>query len=94
MKNKIVLTLSILLISMISFAQSTKLSGKIIDDKTGAPIEYATLRVLKTNIATLTNGAGEFTLNAEVDDEVEVTHVSYKTIKIFLKNQNIQLILF
>ncbi|GGK56453.1 MULTISPECIES: TonB-dependent receptor domain-containing protein [Flavobacteriaceae] len=89
MKNKIVLTLSILLISMISFAQSTKLSGKIIDDKTGAPIEYATLRVLKTNIATLTNGAGEFTLNAEVDDEVEVTHVSYKTIKIFLKNQNI-----
>lgn len=89
MKYKIILILSMLLISMISFAQSSKLSGKIIGDKTGDPIEYATLRVLKSNIATLTNEAGEFIINAEVGDEVEVTHVSYKTIKIHLNNQNL-----
>jgi len=87
MKNNIILTISFLLISIISFGQTSKVTGKIIDDKTGFPIEYATLKLLKNNKATLTNGAGEFSVNAQIGDEVEISHVSYKTVKINLTDQ-------
>lgn len=87
MKNKVLITFAIVLISMVSFAQSSKVSGKIIDDKTGDPIEFATVKVLKNNIATLTNEAGEFTINAEIGSEIEVSHISYKPVTVNLSEQ-------
>ncbi|UMB60601.1 TonB-dependent receptor [Lutibacter sp. A80] len=84
MKNKILLI--IVLISTFSFAQTSKVSGTIVDEKTGNPIEFATVKVLKTNTATLTNKAGEFTVNAEIGDKLEVTHISYKPEIIILSN--------
>lgn len=87
MKNKIILTLLAILIAMVSFAQSSKVSGKIVDDRTGEPVEFATVKVLKNNITTLTNESGEFTVNAEIGDEIEVTHISYKPIKVNLNSQ-------
>ena len=86
MKNKLLITLTLALISMVAFAQS-KVSGRIIDDKTGDPVAFATVRVLKSNITTLTNEAGEFTINAEIGVEVEVTHISYRPVIINLSNQ-------
>ncbi|WP_372746157.1 TonB-dependent receptor domain-containing protein [Lutibacter sp.] len=80
MKNKLLLTILMLSISMVTFAQTLKVSGKIIDEKDAVPIEYATIKVLKNNIATLSNRDGEFTLNAEIGDKIEISHISYKTI--------------
>ena len=87
MKNQIHLTIIVLLISILSFAQTSKISGKIIDAKTATPIEYATIRVLKNNVVAISNSNGEFNLNAEIGDKIEVSHISYKTIITNLQNQ-------
>ena len=58
MKNKILLTIIVLFISILSFAQTTKVSGKIINGKTATPIEYATIRVLKNNVVAISNSNG------------------------------------
>ncbi len=87
MKNKKIVTLIFLLISLISYGQSSKMSGKIIDDVTEAPIENATIKILSSNIVTLTNKAGEFTIDAVKGTQIEVGHVSYKSIITNLSNQ-------
>lgn len=87
MKNKVLLTILILFISIISFAQTTKISGKIIDEKDATPIEFATIRVLKNNVLTVSNSMGEFTINAEIGDKIEVSHVSFKAKTITLQNE-------
>ena len=87
MKNKILLTIIVLFTSILSFAQTTKVSGKIIDEKNSTSIEYATIRVLKNNVVAISNSNGEFTLNAEIGDKIEVSHISYKSINTNLQNQ-------
>jgi iron complex outermembrane receptor protein len=86
MKNKIILTLFVMFVSLISFAQTINISGKIIDDVTGNTIEHAIIKVLKNNIATVSNAAGEFTIDAEVGDKIEISHISYKTVITNLNN--------
>ena len=87
MKSKVLLTIIILFISVNSFAQSSKVSGKIVDEKYETPIEYATIRVIKNNVVAISNSKGEFALNAEIGDKIEVSHISYKTVIASLQNQ-------
>ena len=87
MKNKVLLTILLLFISVVSFSQSVKLVGKIVDEKNATPIEYATIRVIKNNVVAISNSKGEFALNAEIGDKIEVSHISYKTVIASLQNQ-------
>lgn len=59
----------------------TEYRGKVIDKKTGAPLSYSSLMVVGTNISTVTNSEGEFSLKISKDIEnpkVNVSYIGYK----------------
>lgn len=87
MKNHILLCYLVLLTSIVSYAQSTKINGRVVEGKSTNPVEYATIRVLKNNTFSLTNNNGEFTIQASEGDKIEVSHTSYKTKVVELQDQ-------
>jgi len=93
MKQNILLTFLAFMIVGLTYAQKGKISGKLIDQKLNTPIELATIKVLKTNKFSVSNANGEFTIEANEGDEIEITHTSYqpKTVKL-QSNATIQLI--
>ena len=83
MHKKIFRLLSIsclLLLSGQAFCQSFTLQGKVSDED-GNPLELATVMIGKQNKLTMTNLKGEFTLEAQSADTVEVrfSMVGYRT---------------
>jgi len=89
MKKYILLSYLVLLITTVSFAQSIKISGKIVDDKSNNPIENATIMVVKNNTFSVSNSSGDFIIEAEEGDKIEVSHISYKTILVEFQNQSV-----
>src|SRR5690606_38422314 len=69
-----VLTLMILLVSQLVFAQTRTLTGKVLDEA-GAPLVGATVKVKGTTLATTTDNDGVFTL--EVADNAQTLEVSF-----------------
>lgn len=88
-KSILISILSILLISKINYAQSTKISGKIVDEKSNNPIENVIIKVVKNNIFSVSNSNGEFSIQAEEGDNIEISHISYKTIIVALQKDQI-----
>lgn len=88
-KSILISILSILLISKINYAQSTKISGKIVDEKSNNPIENVTIKVIKNNVFSVSNSNGEFSIRAEEGDNIEISHISYKTILVALQKDQI-----
>ncbi len=86
MKKHILLICLVLLIATVSYAQSVKLSGKIIDEKSNDPIENATIKVLKNNLFSVSNDKGEFSIQANEGDKIEISHISYNTIIVEVQN--------
>src|SRR3990170_3430599 len=77
-----------------SFAQEIKVSGKIIDKKSGQPLVGASVKVKNTKESTLTDLDGTFTLKAPSSESViVVSHIgySYFETKAGRGNLNIQL---
>ncbi len=89
MKKYILLSYLVLLITTVSFAQSIKISGKIVDEKSNDPIENATIMVVKNNTFSVSNSSGDFIIEAEEGDKIEVSHISYKTILFEFQNQSV-----
>ncbi len=60
--------------------QVTTIRGRVIDAETGQPLVFAGITVQETNIATVTNVEGEFTLKVppEVTGNIEISYVGYK----------------
>jgi len=85
MKNKVLLNILAFMIVCLSNAQSSKLSGKIIDEKLNTPIEFATIKLLNTNKFTTSNVNGEFSLLAKEGGQIEITHISYKAVIVQFK---------
>ena len=85
MKKQRLLVLIAFMIVGISFAQSTKISGKIVDENLNIPVEFATVKVVETHKFAISNSNGEFTIDATVGDAIEISHISYKTIIIELQ---------
>jgi len=88
MKN-VLLTCLVLLIVASTYAQSIKIKGTIVDEKSNENIVNATVKLVHTNEYTVSNLDGEFSILAAEGDMVEVSHISYKTIVVALKNQQI-----
>lgn len=63
--------------------------GKIVDNVTGDPLIFATIALKGTNVATVSNLDGEFTLKIDVEVEnpyIEVLYIGYKNKEIPLSN--------
>ncbi len=84
--NKIVFSTLILLVlfSTNIFSQTNLIIGKIVDEKSNQPIEYATAILLKNNSFTTADSEGNFKIKANEGDKAEVSHVSYNAVKISL----------
>lgn len=76
MRNQILLIAAFLLFTIAGFAQQT-ITGKVTDNN-GSPLAGASVKVKGTNRGTLTNNAGDFSIQAGSADELEVTVVGYK----------------
>lgn len=87
LKKTIVSILFILLISKMNYAQSVKISGKIVDKKSSNPISNVTIKVIKNNVFSVSNNKGEFSIQANEGDKIEISHVSYNTIIVELQSQ-------
>ncbi|MFK5958241.1 MAG: TonB-dependent receptor [Lutibacter sp.] len=86
MIKKILISCLVLLTTTVSFAQILNITGKIIDNVSNNPIKNATIKVINSNIFEVSNSDGEFSLQSEEGAILEISHVSYKTIRIKLKN--------
>jgi len=92
MINKIFQYLLVLLISVSSYAQNSKIQGKIIEKDSYNPIEFVSIKNLNNNEIATSNSNGEFSIGGNIDDKIEVSHMSYKTIITKLQsNLNIEL---
>ena len=61
MRNKLFTLMAVLLVSVVSMAQ-TSLRGKVLDEQTGQPVVGARITLANQNISTTTNSFGEYSL--------------------------------
>jgi iron complex outermembrane receptor protein len=85
MVKKQLLTVILVLITSISFAQLTTIKGKVVAAKSNEPIENVTVKS-KNNNYTITNKSGEFQLEIKATSKVTFSHIGYKSKTIDLKN--------
>lgn len=76
-----------------SYHDQTPLSGRIVD-KEGNAISGVSIAVKGKNSKTLTSASGEFTINAQPGDQVEISHLAYQTKLITVSsNRNVTIVL-
>lgn len=63
-----------------------KVTGKILDN-TGEPVIGGSVRIKGTSIGTITDFNGNFTLDAKIDDILEVSYIGYVTQDIKVDNK-------
>ena len=83
-----------MLLSFISNAQTSMVTGKVVDAK-GTPLIGATVKVKASANTTTTNDAGNFTLkNAPVNGKLVITYVGFKTNEVkFSTDKSVTIIL-
>ena len=62
-----------------TFAQTAKVSGTIINQRTSTPVSGATVAVKNTSRATVTDDAGKFTIDASTGETLVITSVGFAT---------------
>lgn len=75
-------TLLLVIFSLDAQTNFTEFNGKVIDGKSNRTLEAASLNINETNIGTITNSEGEFTLkvpNKHLDSKVVITLLGYNT---------------
>ena len=77
-QNTLLTMLAIMIVGLIS-AQTKIIEGKIVNERDGKPIEFATIKVLKTNKFVTSNFKGEFAIEVNKNGEVEISHINFKT---------------
>lgn len=74
---------------MYACGQNLLLKGKVVDNKTNLPIEYAHILLANSNWGTISNTLGEFTLSIPADtrndEKLIVSMLGYKTVKLSIK---------
>jgi TonB-dependent starch-binding outer membrane protein SusC len=78
----------LLLVGNDAFAQ-TKVSGKIINERTSAPASGATITVKKSNRSTVADEAGGFIIDASTGDVLVITMVGYVKKEITIGKNNV-----
>ncbi|PTM10775.1 MAG: hypothetical protein DA407_02995 [Bacteroidetes bacterium] len=86
MKNS-VFTLFLLVLSIASFAQDSKtkeISGTIT--YLNEPLKDVNITIKNTSKGTKTNDQGEYSLQANVGDQVQFNHVGFDTVTILIED--------
>jgi hypothetical protein len=85
----LIIILFIILINFLGYSQEIKMNGQIVDENTLNSIELVNIGILNKNLGTVTNMQGKFDFivskNFE-NDSITISHISYYTIKIPVKN--------
>jgi iron complex outermembrane receptor protein len=77
MSTKIVYCLALLCLCFTVASAQQKVTGKVTDATTGAPLEGITVRVKLTKVGTSTNKTGDYTIEAKSTDVLEVSAVGF-----------------
>src|SRR5258706_6165588 len=86
MMKKLVLSLGVLLCNYLLFAQQSY-TIKVIDSKTGNPIEGASVRLKTSRNGTSTNSNGNCSIQANANDILEITSIGFTSQSLKLGNQ-------
>lgn len=79
-----IFTAAILFLSLNLFSQDLKISGTVLDLKSGEPLVGATVRNLSTGIEVITDFDGNFTFSTESEGSnmLVVSYISYEEAKL------------
>ncbi|NLP56749.1 TonB-dependent receptor domain-containing protein [Lutibacter sp. B1] len=85
MIKQLALNILAMLIISVSFAQSHKITGKVIDETTNIPVVDASIKNLNNSTIVISDENGEFEMIANEGDVIEISHLSYKTLTTKIK---------
>ena len=74
------LYISLFYLTTILVAQSSQVSGLVIDNQSKLPV--SDVNILSNQQGTSTNNNGRFSFNVEKDDSISFSHIGYKSIKL------------
>jgi TonB-linked SusC/RagA family outer membrane protein len=74
-----------------ALAQTAKVSGTIINQRTSAAVPAATILVKNTNRSTLADDAGKFTIEASASDVLVITSVGYESQEVVAGSGNLRI---
>ncbi len=80
-----------LLICTNTFAQTTKITGTVINQRTSAPASGATITVKNTNRSTSVGDDGRFSIEASKGDVLIITMVGFQKTQVVVKNSTIEI---
>jgi len=72
-----------------AFAQSYKIEGKVIDADTKSPLSGVSISVKNSEVGTITDANGNFSLNAPKDSKILVSFVGYNGAEINSSQKNV-----
>ena len=78
----------VLLLSTTAFAQTAKVSGTVINQRTAAPIRGATIAVKNTSRLAIADEQGRFTIEASRGNVLVITMVGFQRTEIVVGNNN------
>ena len=70
-------TFSVFLVSSPTYAQTAKVNGTVIDQRTAAPVPGATVTAKSTKGSAVADNDGKFTINASAGDVLVITAIGY-----------------
>ena len=75
-------------ITSLTYAQGTKIQGKVIDAATKSPLSGVTISVKNSQVATSSDADGNFTLDAPKGAKILITIVGYEAVEINSSQRN------
>ena len=81
---KTLLLVMLMALPVTAFAQIAEYSARVVDARTGEPLVSATVAVASDK-ATVTNGDGVFSINADADDVLRISYIGYKSLVVRAK---------
>src|SRR3982751_465901 len=84
-RNRLFSLLLLLFISSLAMAQSTTITGMVIDKQSDEPLPFAAVSFRKDGRGTLTDSLGKFSLyivGVQANDTLEINSVGYKIVRI------------
>ena len=67
----------LMLCSVLAFAQTRVVSGKVID-KDGGPVAFASIKIKGSTTGTQADGSGAFTIKVKATDVLEISSTNFK----------------
>jgi len=90
MKN-LLLSAFLLTISTLSLQAQQNISGRVVDNQTGEPLQGATIVIKGTSSGATTNAEGRFQLSAQIGQELQISHTGFKTLTLVIRNEQLNI---